>query len=207
MKHKFWSGVLLGLMIMLIFTGCSRRDSTEATAPSAEFEIPASTSADLHEAVTEPASESVPVSLPSEVTESVIQNETTVATQDTAASEHKHDYKVEVTKEPTCSASGVRTYTCKECGAVYMEVIEPLDHAFVITKSEPDCVNSGCTTYRCKECGYTYTENVRSPLGHSFGPMKTIQNPTELTPGLAQHSCIRCGEVENVVLPKLNTAS
>lgn len=35
-----------------------------------------------------------------------------------------HTYKIEVTKEPTCSEEGIRTYTCDVCGDTYTEAIE-----------------------------------------------------------------------------------
>ncbi len=39
-----------------------------------------------------------------------------------------HDYTSVVTTEPTCSAEGVRTYSCKDCNASYTEAIEKLAH-------------------------------------------------------------------------------
>ena len=35
-----------------------------------------------------------------------------------------HDYKGEVTKEPTVDAEGKMTYTCSRCGDTYTEPIE-----------------------------------------------------------------------------------
>ena len=187
---------------MLSLSACGNR----ATEPSEPLETDAAviiteTTAPVETQITTEA-----------VTEAVIETQTPEPTQveteatieSTLETEHKHDYKFKVTKVPTCTSSGVRTYTCSECGATYTEIIKPLDHSYVITTSEPTCTASGCTTYKCKECGYTYTENIREALGHTYGPMVTIRNPTELEPGLAEHTCNRCGAKETVVLPKLN---
>ena len=117
--------------------------------------------------------------------------------------ECKHEYRYKTLKAPNCQSSGVRRFTCQKCGDSYLKNLEPLDHSFIITKTEADCTHSGCTTYKCKDCGYTTTEDVQPPLGHTYGPLVTIKNPTELLPGLARHTCIRCGEAEDVVLPHL----
>ena len=115
---------------------------------------------------------------------------------------HEHTYTWKVTKSPTCTASGVRTYTC-ECGASYKENIEPLAHSYVIAVRNPTCIQNGYTTYTCKNCGYSYMELGESALGHSFGPWSVKKAPTETTTGIAERQCTRCQETETVTLPKL----
>lgn len=41
---------------------------------------------------------------------------------------HTHSYTSSVTKNPTCSEEGTRTYTCSSCGATYTEAIAKTDH-------------------------------------------------------------------------------
>ena len=41
--------------------------------------------------------------------------------------QHKHSYSASVTKQPTCSSTGTRTYTCS-CGDSYTESIPAVDH-------------------------------------------------------------------------------
>ena len=41
-----------------------------------------------------------------------------------------HNYVATVTKEPTCTEEGVRTYTCSKCGDTYTEAIPMLPHDF-----------------------------------------------------------------------------
>ena len=127
---------------------------------------------------------------------------TTAAEETTTATVHEHTYTGKVTKAPTCTASGVRTYTCA-CGASYQENIEPLAHAYVIAVRNPTCTQNGCTTYTCKNCGYSEMELGESALGHSFGPWTVKKAPTETTTGIAERQCTRCQETETVTLPKL----
>ena len=136
-----------------------------------------------------------------EPTEPVSTVPTTTAAEETTTV-HEHSYTGKVTKAPTCTASGVRTYTCA-CGASYQENIEPLAHAYVIAVRNPTCTQNGCTTYTCKNCGYSDMELGESALGHSFGPWSVKKAPTETTTGIAEHQCTRCQETETVTLPKL----
>lgn len=41
---------------------------------------------------------------------------------------HTHSYTSSVTKNPTCSEEGIKTYTCSSCGASYTEAIAKVDH-------------------------------------------------------------------------------
>ena len=52
-----------------------------------------------------------------------------------------HTYESEVTTEPSCTAEGVRTYTCSGCGDSYTEAIAKTNHV--------DNNNDGC----CDVCG------------------------------------------------------
>ena len=49
-------------------------------------------------------------------------NDTNNNTTNNKPVEHKHSYTSSITKAPTCSATGIRTYTCS-CGASYTETI------------------------------------------------------------------------------------
>lgn len=100
---------------------------------------------------------------------------------------HEHDYKEEITKEPTCTEAGEKTYTC-DCGDSYTEEIPATGHNFVdgecehcgekdpdyhkhnyteeITK-EATCTEEGEKTYTC-DCGDSYTEKI-SMTEHHYG--------------------------------------
>lgn len=52
--------------------------------------------------------------------------------------DHVHDYTVTITKEPTCTEEGEKTYTC-ECGDSYTEIIPKLGHNY----EDGTCTNCG----------------------------------------------------------------
>lgn len=49
---------------------------------------------------------------------------------DTTGDKCSHNYTEEVTKEPSCTEAGVRTYTCKICKHTYTVEIKPIPHDF-----------------------------------------------------------------------------
>ena len=88
-------------------------------------------------------------------------------TNPTNPPEHKHSYTSKVTKQPTCTQPGVRTYTCS-CGKSYDESIKATGHSYKV-KSEVKaaCTKGGSTVYKCSKCGDTYTKTSDS-LGHDW---------------------------------------
>lgn len=86
-----------------------------------------------------------------------------------------------ITTQPTCTANGVKTYTCTAsgCGATYTETIAAKGHSWVAAT---------CTTPKtCSVCGAT----EGSALGHSYTDVITA--PTETSGGYTTHTCSRCG--------------
>lgn len=88
-----------------------------------------------------------------------------------------HSYTDKVTKEPTASADGERTYTCSRCGDTYTETIphttpeglwiSGLQQSFVYTgsavKPEGICIYHGSTLLREKmEYDLTYKNNTKA---------------------------------------------
>lgn len=61
-----------------------------------------------------------------------------IDTENPNPGDHVHDYTVAITKEPTCTEDGEKTYTC-ECGDSYTEVIPKLGHNYV----DGTCTNCG----------------------------------------------------------------
>ena len=69
---------------------------------------------------------------------------------------HEWDEGV-VTKEPTCTVAGEKTFTCKICGETKTETIEALGHDCTVAKrKEATCTEDGFIKYnKCTRCDYT----------------------------------------------------
>ena len=75
---------------------------------------------------------------------------------------HTHSYTSQVTKQPTCTATGVKTYTC-ECGNSYTEDIKATGHNYVDQIVAPTTTDKGYTEHTCSVCGYSYKDNYKEP--------------------------------------------
>ncbi len=120
--------------------------------------------------------------------------------------EHEHSYTAEITKEPTCAAEGVLTYTCR-CGDSYTEAIPKVDHSFDTgtTTTMPNCTDDGVKTYTCTVCGETKTETIAA-LGHVWKAWEVVREATETEDGLKTRTCRRgCGAVEEEIIPAFGT--
>ena len=88
---------------------------------------------------------------------------------DIAATGHTWDDGT-ITKEPTQTETGIRTYTCKKCHKTRTETIPMLKgHHWdngTVTK-EPTCTEPGEMTYHCTDenCNESYTETIKA-TGH-----------------------------------------
>ena len=75
---------------------------------------------------------------------------------------HVHNYTSKITKQPTCTTNGVRTYTCVICGATKTETIKATGHVYgewTITK-EPTTTAQGTKERICQKCGNKETQSI-----------------------------------------------
>lgn len=74
--------------------------------------------------------------------------------------EHEYDNGV-ITKEPSCTEEGEKTYTCNLCEETKVESVSLKAHAYKeeVTK-EPTFDEEGEKTFTCKNCGDSYTESI-----------------------------------------------
>lgn len=77
---------------------------------------------------------------------------------------HSHSYTSTVTKEPTCTEKGVKTYTCSYDGSTYTEEIPALGHALGGWVKDNNhlshtrtCTRSNCSYSETENCKYTVT--------------------------------------------------
>ena len=98
----------------------------------------------------------------------------------TEAKGHKWD-SGKITKEPTCTEEGVKTFECTVCGKTKTEKVEALGHDwnndFTVDK-EATCEETGVKSIHCKRCDERKEITTIPAKGHVAGEKK-IENATE----------------------------
>ena len=119
-----------------------------------------------------------------------------------------HDYKATVTKQPTTTEEGIRTYACTRCSSSCTESIAKLpeeQHTHNYTGSimkEATCTEPGARTYTCS-CGDSYTENIPA-TGHSY-VSKVTKAATTTEEGIMTYTCSKCGHSYTQPIAKLES--
>lgn len=73
---------------------------------------------------------------------------------------HTHSYNAgTITKQPTCTDSGVKTYTCTGCGAVKTDSMPALGHQYTSVVVAPIPGKQGYTIHTCSTCGNSYKDS------------------------------------------------
>lgn len=100
-----------------------------------------------------------------------------------------------VSKEPTESEQGERTYTCTVCGAEKVELIDPTgEHEWetvAFDSKDPTCTEDGYFKYRCKDCDAVKTD-VRKAPGHNIESFGEVSAGCENEGHKAYWHCRRC---------------
>lgn len=101
-----------------------------------------------------------------------------------------------VTTAATCSAAGVKTFTCTGCGATRTEAIAV--DANVHSFSAWDAGTAGTHSRTCSGCG-----KVES--GSHIWSVSATGPATCLEEGVNAYGCPTCGRIEYEIIPKLTT--
>lgn len=112
-----------------------------------------------------------------------------------------------VSKDPTCTEKGSKTYTCAVCKETKTEEIPATGHQNkeVRDKKAATCTKAGYTgdTY-CKDCGELLkTGKETDELGHTWGKGKVTRKSTYTVAGQLTYTCSRCGEKKVITTKKL----
>ena len=129
---------------------------------------------------------------------------TVVEEDDTRPLGHRFDLaNSKVTKEPTCTEEGVRTYYCtrKSCNksGTKTEVIPATGHDDGVLKvtKEPTCAEAGLKETVCSKCGTVLegkpTEEIPATGQHSWDNGKITLTPTTTKEGVKTYTCTECG--------------
>ena len=103
-----------------------------------------------------------------------------------------------ITAAPTCTGTGVKTYTCTECDATKTETVSATGHtAVAVAKVEPTCTQPGrAAGTKCSVCGEVLSGLTEiKATGHTEVIDKAVA-PTCTETGLTEGKhCSVCGEV------------
>lgn len=108
-----------------------------------------------------------------------------------------HDWdEGKVTTEATCKNTGVKNYTCNNCGETKTEVIPMTDHIWDNGKvtTKPSCITPGVKTYTCSVCQKEKTEKIPA-TGHLHTEIRNKKEATCKEDGYTGDVyCKDCGE-------------
>ena len=112
-----------------------------------------------------------------------------------------------VSKDPTCTEKGSKTYTCAVCRETKTEEIPATGHQNkeVRDKKAATCTKAGYTgdTY-CKDCGELLkTGKETDALGHTWSKGKVTRKSTYTAAGQITYTCSRCGKKRVIATKKL----
>lgn len=86
---------------------------------------------------------------------------------DAPAPNHKHTYVESITKTPTCTEMGTRTFTCS-CGDFYTETLPAAGHKYNSEVTQKaTCEEDGVVTFTCASCGDQYIRYLQK-TGHKW---------------------------------------
>ena len=129
-------------------------------------------------------------------------------------SAHTHSYTSKITKAATCTANGIKTFTCK-CGNSYTQVIKATGHKYQTTVVSPTYLVEGYTLHKCSACGDSYKDTITAvkkvpvisgakATGTTYNSIKLSWNKTSGVNGYivyrynsARKSWIRLAKISN----------
>lgn len=111
-----------------------------------------------------------------------------------------------VTKQPTCTEAGTKTYTCTSCGKTKTTEIAATGHQHteIRNKKEATCKEEGYTgdTY-CKDCAAKVSSGQAIPkTEHTWDSGKVTTKATCEHTGVRTYTCSVCGETKEEEIPK-----
>ena len=119
--------------------------------------------------------------------------------------DHTHSHTGTVTKEPTCTEKGTKTFTC-DCGDTYTEELDALGHDYELVETvEPTTEHEGYTLYRCSRCGEEKKEDVKEKLTpeHSHSYTESVTKEATCTEKGTKTFTCDCGDTYTQEIPAL----
>ena len=104
-----------------------------------------------------------------------------------------HDYSSEITRDATCTLTGITTYICEICDHSYTEEITKLDHT---PGDEADCKNAQV----CSVCG----AELKKALGHKWDAGVITRQATTSLEGIRTFTCTVCSDTYTESIARLS---
>ena len=112
---------------------------------------------------------------------------------------HTHSYTSEVTKEPSCTATGITTYSCS-CGDSFTEIISATGHTYTVKTIAPTETSQGYDLHTCTVCNHSYKDNFTDIVVHTHSYTEKITKAATCTEdGIKTYTC-SCGKSYNEVI-------
>ena len=118
-----------------------------------------------------------------------------------------HNYIESISRQATCTQTGVRTKICKWCSSVINEDIPKISHNYSsswTTDVYPTCTAAGSKSHHCTMCSAKWNKTSIPALGHSWDGGKITKNPTYTSVGTIVYTCTACSAVKSENIPMLN---
>lgn len=108
-----------------------------------------------------------------------------------------------VTRKPTCTEKGVRTFTCSVCHNIRTEDIPTTgEHQWkLLSTTAATCGQDGTVTYQCEVCNETKTETLNATGQHSYGAGVVTKAATCAEPGIMTYTCVVCSDSYTESIP------
>ena len=108
-----------------------------------------------------------------------------------------------VTRKPTCTEKGVRTFTCSVCHNIRTEDIPTTgEHQWkLLSTTAATCGQDGTVTYQCEVCNETKTETLNATGQHSYGAGVVTKAATCAEPGIMTYTCVVCNDSYTESIP------
>ena len=118
-----------------------------------------------------------------------------------------HNYIESISRQATCTQTGVRTKICKWCSSVINEDIPKISHNYSSSWTidiYPTCTAAGSKSHHCTMCSAKWNKTSIPALGHSWDGGKITKNPTYTSVGTIVYTCTACSAVKSENIPMLN---
>ncbi len=112
-----------------------------------------------------------------------------------------HHYVETISKQPTCTEGGIKTFSCSRCDDSYTEPILATGHSLKTVYNAPTCSNTGSRYELCEKCGNIIGEIEYIKKTEHIFVEQSRKDATCTEEGFIQKQCSECGEPYTETIP------